>query len=96
MTGSPYATLADVLQTDVTALRDVFFYHTSRHQCRRDECEAREELSLVRDKISEMIERETASFPPAPQRSVTFMPLPPELKATLAQSDSCGPRNRDP
>jgi len=34
-------------------------------------------LSLARDKISEMLERETASSSPAPQRSVTFTPRQP-------------------
>jgi len=77
MAGSPYATLAGVLQADVTTLREAFFYHTSRHQCREGECKAREVLSLARDKISEMLERETASSSPAPQRSVTFTPRQP-------------------
>ncbi len=96
MADSPYATLAGVLQADVTALRDAFFYHTSRHRCREGQCQARDVLSLARDKISEMLERETASSPPAPQRSVTFTPLTPELKAILAQSGSSGSRHRDP
>jgi hypothetical protein len=75
MAESPYATLAGVLQADVTTLRGAFFYHTSRHQCRAGECEAREVLRLARDKMSEMLEREKASSSPATQRSVTFTPL---------------------
>ena len=112
MAGSPYATLAGVLQADVTTLRDAFFYHTSRHQCRVGECEAREVLEAVRDKMSEMLEREKASSSPAPQRSVTFTPqwpelkvkpaqsggsgVPPELESKLAQSDGTGSRSRWP
>jgi hypothetical protein len=35
--------------------------------------------------MSEMLEREKASSSPAPQRSVTFRLLPPELEAKLTQ-----------
>lgn len=70
MADSPYATLAGVLQADVTTLREAFFYHTSRYQCREGE--------------------RKASSSPAPQRSVTFTPLPPELKTKLAQSGGSG------
>ena len=84
MAGSPYATLAGVLQADVKAAREAFIYHTSRHQCREGECEVREAWSLVRDITTEWLEAARSS--PAPERSVTFTMLPPELAAQLAQS----------
>jgi hypothetical protein len=72
MSDSPYATEAAVLEADLTSMRDLFFYHTSRHKCRTGECEV---LSLARDIVSEWLERKKAS--PSPQRSVVFTPWPP-------------------
>lgn len=44
----------------------------------------REVLDDALKKISAMLEYEMNSSSPAPQRSVTFMALPPELKAKFA------------
>jgi hypothetical protein len=66
MAGSPYATVAAVLEADVTTLREAFFYHTSRHKCRDGECEARRALKETLATIRAMLARETASSSPAP------------------------------
>ena len=95
MADRPYATLAGVLQADVANLQRARVDHTTRHGgafgCpATGGCEVREVLDDALKKISEMLEREMASFSPAPQRSVTFRPLPPELKAKFAQPGGTG------
>lgn len=79
MAESPYATLAGVLQADLTNVREAFFYHTSRHKCRAGECEVREVLSLARSITAETLEHERASSSSVPQRSATFTVLPTGL-----------------
>jgi hypothetical protein len=84
MAKSPYATLAGVLRGDVANLEKARFDHTSRHGgafgCpATGGCGVREVLDDALQKINEMLEREMAAPTSAPQRSVTFTPLPPGL-----------------
>jgi hypothetical protein len=81
MADSPYKTLAGVLQADQTGVRELFFYHTSRHQCRAGECEVREAFSLARDIVGEWLEREKAGSSSAPERSERAVAVPHLLRA---------------
>jgi hypothetical protein len=84
MADSPYATLVGVLQADVANLERARVDHTTRHGgafgCpATGGCEVRDVLDDALKKIRGMLEREKASPSPAPERSVTFRPLPPGL-----------------
>lgn len=59
---SPYATLAGVVQGDVTNLRNAYFDHTSRHRCRADSgCELRQILKEALNRANEILAGEVSA-----------------------------------